>query len=62
MFGRVVPLEPLDKTAGLCRLKGFVEGGGGVGAQIMLNQDGLFGLCCKAANMAQVFENAGIIL
>ena len=37
MFGRIAPLEPLDKTAGLFRLKGFVEGGGGVGAQIILH-------------------------
>ena len=58
-LARAMPLEALRQALRLLRFKGFVERGGRVGVQIILNQGDLFCFC--KMHIAQVFENTGVI-
>jgi hypothetical protein len=49
-----MPFETFDQAPGLGGGKGFVERRGGVGIEIVLDQDDRFGLC--EMDVGQVFQ------
>ena len=59
VFRRVMPFEALDEPPGLGGGKGFVERCGGVGVEIILDEDDRFGL--REVDVGQVFQNVGVI-
>jgi len=59
VFRGVMPFEAFDQTPGLGSGKGFVERCGGVGVEIILDEDDRFGLC--EVDVGQVFQNVGVI-
>ena len=52
-----MPFEALDQTPGLGGGKGFVERRGGVGVEIVLDEDDRLGL--REVDIGQVFQNMG---
>jgi hypothetical protein len=54
-----MPFEAFNQAPGLGGGKGFVERCGGVGVEIILDQDDGFGL--REVDIGQVFQNMGVI-
>ena len=54
-----MPFEALDELPGLGGGKSFVERCGGVGVEIILDEDDRFGL--REVDVGQVFQNVGVI-
>ena len=59
VFRRVMRFEALDESPGLGGGKSFVERCGGVGVEIILDEDDSFGL--REVDVGEVFQNVGVI-
>lgn len=59
MFGRVMPFKPLRQSARFLWRESFIEGSGGVGVEIVSNQDNLFRM--RIEYTRRMTENIGKI-
>lgn len=59
MLWRVMPFEAFDQAPGLGGGKGFVERCGGMGVEIVLDQDDRLGF--GEVDIGQVFQGVGVI-
>ena len=54
-----MPFETLDQTPSLGGGKGFIERPGGVGVEIVLDEDDRLGF--GEVNVGQIFQNVGVV-